>query len=271
MVSGGLFIETNKQDPDDAPPTDRLCDPNSIIYMLSMMLCFHAWYHYGAPYNAKTDVDVMSMQNSISEMLKHVKLAAPRSDKSGWNIQKFHDILHIPRDIRMYSSPMNYDASTSENNLKFFAKMPGEHTQKGTKMHIAQTCIRLRETDLMMKAISAYKHSYPSHFPAIVTQSKTVNGPVPNDQDAIASVLVGGPHFTVTMSPVDGQSQVKSHQGLKARTEREVHPVLIKYFVKLATATRTDFFGQNMFELYTEYKRDNRIIRAHPNYNSFGE
>ena len=84
---------------------------------------------------------------------------------------------------------------------------------------VLQTCIRLHETDLMMKAISAYKHSYPSHFPAIVTQSETVNGPVPNVQNAIASVLVGGPHFTVTMSPVDGQSQVKTHQGLKARTE----------------------------------------------------
>jgi len=216
---GDLFIETDQENPYDAPPTDRLCDPNSIIYMLSMMLCFHAWYHYGAPYNAKTDVDVMSMRISISEMLKHVKLAAPRTDKSGWNIQKFHNILHIPRDIQMYGSPMNYDASTSKNNLKFFAKQPGEHTQKGTKMHIAQTCIRLRETDLMMKAISTYRHSYPTHFPAIVKESEKVNGPIPNNESAIKSVLVGGPHFTITVSPVDGQSQVKTHQGLKSRTK----------------------------------------------------
>jgi len=166
---------------------------------------------------------------------------------------------------------MNYDASTSENNLKFFAKMPGEHTQKGTKMQIVQTCIRLRETDLMMKAISTYKHSYPSHFKSSMTQNESISGPVPNDHDAVVSVLVGSPHFTVTVSPVDGQSQVKRHQGLKARTEREVHPILIKFLVKLATTPGTDFFGQNIFEIYTEYKRNHRIIWAHPNYNSFGE
>ncbi len=31
------------------------------------------------------------------------------------------------------------------------------------------------------------------------------------------------------------------------------------------------FFGESVFEVYTEYKRVGIIFHAHPNYNSFGE
>ena len=43
---------------------------------------------------------------------------------------KFHDMLHIVRDIENFGSPNNVDAASNENNLIDFAKKPGERAHK---------------------------------------------------------------------------------------------------------------------------------------------
>jgi len=47
-----------------------------------------------------------------------IKTYAPCQDKNGWKLQKFHDMLHIVRDIENFGSPNNVDAAPNENNLK---------------------------------------------------------------------------------------------------------------------------------------------------------
>ncbi len=51
------------------------------------------------------------MQKAIRIMMRHIKKFAPRKDKNGWHLQKFHDLLHIVRDIETYGSPNNIDAA----------------------------------------------------------------------------------------------------------------------------------------------------------------
>jgi len=59
-----------------------------------------------------------------------------QNDKNGWKLQKFHDMLHIVRDIENYGSPNNVDAAPNENNLIDFAKRPGKRAHKKEKFCI---------------------------------------------------------------------------------------------------------------------------------------
>jgi len=63
-------------------------------------------------------------------MMRQIKKFAPRKDKNGWHLQKFHDLLHIVRDIENYGSPNNIDAASNENNLIDFTKDQAEELIK---------------------------------------------------------------------------------------------------------------------------------------------
>jgi len=63
-------------------------------------------------------------------MLQTVKEKIPRNIRNGWKLQKFHDILHVSRDLFMFGSPQNWDASPGEHNLIDFVKHPARRTQK---------------------------------------------------------------------------------------------------------------------------------------------
>ena len=62
--------------------------------------------------------------------MEQIKNFAPRKDKDGWHLQKFHDLLHIVRDIENYGSPNNIDAAPNENNLIAFVKRPDRRAHK---------------------------------------------------------------------------------------------------------------------------------------------
>jgi len=109
---------------------ESLCEPTKMLYMLELMLAFHAWYKRGHPFCLKTKQDKEDVLNAIRTMMKEILENAPRDDKNGWKLQKFHDMLHIVRDIENYGSPNNVDAAPNENNLIDFAKRPGKRAHK---------------------------------------------------------------------------------------------------------------------------------------------
>jgi len=55
------------------------------------------------------------------------------------------------------------------------------------------------------------------------------------------------------------------------RIRRQTHPILLRFLNEQFKDNNSLFFGESVFEVYTEYKRDGIIFHAHPNYNSFGE
>jgi len=55
-------------------------------------------------------------------MLETVKDKVPQNICNGWKLQKFHDLLHVSRDMHMFGNPQNWDASPGEHNLIDFAK-----------------------------------------------------------------------------------------------------------------------------------------------------
>ena len=90
-------------------------------------------------------------------MMEQIKKYAPRKDKNGWRLQKFHDLLHVVRDIENFGSPNNIDAAPNENNLIDFAKRPGRRAHKKREVFVSQVSKRLRESDLIRKAHYAIK------------------------------------------------------------------------------------------------------------------
>jgi len=104
--------------------------PMDVLYILEMMLSFHAWYKCGGPYNCGTDDGRNEIQKCISTMLSSILKEIPRSENNGWKIQKFHDMLHVSRDMYQFGNPQNWDASPGEHNLIYLAKRPARRTQK---------------------------------------------------------------------------------------------------------------------------------------------
>ena len=105
-------------------------DVHNQLYILEMMLCFHAWYKCRGPYAIGKKNGLDCIDNAIRVMLESIKNYIPRTVKNGWKLQKFHDIVHITRDMQMFGCPQNWDASPGEHNLIDFAKRPARRTQK---------------------------------------------------------------------------------------------------------------------------------------------
>jgi len=66
-------------------------------------------------FSLKTCKDKEKVMNAIHIMIWHIKTYAPHQDRNGWHLQKFHDLLHIVRDIENYGSPNNVDADAAPN------------------------------------------------------------------------------------------------------------------------------------------------------------
>jgi len=115
-------IDIGEDDEEEIVVADSLCQPKNMLQMLDLLLAFHAWYQRGHPFSLQDDKEKFEMQQAIRIMMNQIKKFAPRKDKNGWHLQKFHDLLHIVRDIENYGSPNNIDAAPNENNLIDFAK-----------------------------------------------------------------------------------------------------------------------------------------------------
>ena len=63
-----------KNIPDDDGTQNRSAlDPYDILYVLEILLSFHAWYKCGGPYNCGNSVEQHKIHKAISEMLETVK------------------------------------------------------------------------------------------------------------------------------------------------------------------------------------------------------
>jgi hypothetical protein len=149
------------------PPTDdrhkdqenkedllRKCSYNDFIELTEALLCFHAFYKVS---NAQVFddgvMDVARIDASIRRMMSMVKLYMPRKIGHRWNIQKFHDMLHIADDMRRYGSPKNFDAGFLESSLRFWAKFFAFSSQKrGYNTFVKQVAERIHEYQSLLKA-----------------------------------------------------------------------------------------------------------------------
>jgi len=63
-----------------------------------------------------------TIDEGIHCMLNEIKKYISCNVSNGWKLQKFHDMLHISRDMKMFGCPQNWDTSPGVHNLIDFAK-----------------------------------------------------------------------------------------------------------------------------------------------------
>lgn len=109
-----------------------------VVEVFEEILMFHAFATNGR--NPRLEVGNGNIFNwdSTKEMILRVRIGHlqkliqetfPRRAGSGWATQKFHELLHIPRNITMFGFPYQYIADWGERMLKFFGKNPSKTSQ----------------------------------------------------------------------------------------------------------------------------------------------
>lgn len=129
-----------------------ILSPDDFLEVLEAMMCFHAWYKVGFPYNMD-NYSKKQYNASICKMLDLVKTRLPRQKGNGWKLQKFHEIKHCVRDMMEFGCPANYDTGPCENALIHFAKKPSKTAQKrGHDTFVRQLASNLSEREAILKA-----------------------------------------------------------------------------------------------------------------------
>ena len=165
-------------------------------------------------------------------MMSEIKQNAPREDKNGWRLQKFHNLLHVVRDIDNYGSPNNVDAAPNENNLVDFAKKPGRRSHKKKEVFVSQVSKRLRESDLIRKGYNALMRTLENKNCGLEEVDEENTGVVDMDIDveeddiddnAIESKLSVSPLFCVHLEKLYNQGMVECLAEKSVRIRGELH------------------------------------------------
>jgi len=196
-------------------------DVNNQLYILEMILSFHAWYKCGSPYLVGEKEDVLVVDHAIRSMLASIKKYIPRNEKNKWKLQKFHDILHVLRDMHMFGCPQNWDASPGEHNLIEFAKRPARRTQKRHSCFMEQVAQRLHEASCINKARNSIMLLDPFQAMNVVTDPSNVD-------NNIESELIG--HYFATIWANDNCTVEYRKWRSKTSARTELHPLVIHWF-----------------------------------------
>lgn len=251
-----------------------------VVELLERVLAFHAFYKRGAPYKWSTpNEDESRIRLMIRQMLHMIVVLFPRTEGMGWHIQKFHELLHMPSDMRQYGCPQNYDTGPPESSLIVFAKIPAKTAAKsGFEIFSETVALRLYESQCfarMMRTESSYDELANSYNKKHRLDLGDVDSDATISSEAtpttapgkLWSELVGKPKFEFFL---DDNGIVQSKWLGKQKHKRlvEIHPVVIKFILNRF------FLGENChhskIEGFTEYVRNGVRFRAHPNYQSIG-
>jgi len=236
----------------DEESPDHKCSRVNFIECLEAILCFHAWYKVGAPYNrGVNNSNFAEWDKSIRHLLDMIQSAFPRVAGYKWNLQKLHEMLHLIGDIRKHGPPMNYDASTGESGLRSWAKDPGATSQKqGPETFTQQVAMRIWESSLMRK-MNTEVFRY--------TRKNIVPPPT-----APLTCLVGKPKYVIETN--NGTARCEWLGKLQQILLPQVHPIVIATFARWFQN-----IGACRICCWTELIINGQRMRAHPNYQSKGE
>jgi hypothetical protein len=241
-----------------------VCKYRDFIQVIESLLSFHAWYKSDKPIpwdaNARSTI-----HSSIKEMLKMVKRVLPRSDGHSWNLQKFHELLHVPHDVENFGSPKNFDTGIMENRLIHVGKHNSKNTQKrGPAIFTQQLGLRIAEQQAFQKTkrcLNIVDHN-----------TKDVDS---SDDDSETSELTEARQFRdekqqTKTSKVLPCYQLTLHNGRLlvrwcTKTKRDISVVILSGLRKVMTTNRL-----STLDVFTEIKHDGMLYRAHPNYRGGG-
>ena len=218
-----------------------ICTSHQLVDLLEQLLLFHAWYKYGL-YHGRDARSQRSASQAVRRLLAKIKAYMPRQIGYGWKLQKFHELLHLLRDIVEWGSADNYDASHGERGLRTWAKAPASTSQKRGKTFMGQVVSRVHERSCFTKA----QH---------VMTSEIVKNPHAQTPDKLG--LVGNRKYIMRHSRHGAYAIWMTD----ANNGPYIHPLIIEWFSKSWPA------GEETIRCWTEYYQPNGdMLRAHPNF-----
>ena len=170
-------------------------------------------------------------------MLQTVKDKVPQNICNGWKLQKFHDLLHVSRDMQMFGNPQNWDASPGEHNLIDFAKCPARRTQKHHSTFMLQVTDYLQKNAVLEKA-SAYLSMSSSKFGDESRNSEPVTG------------IVGKPYASIVLENNWHKLVINN----KTKHLAYIHPFLVDWIMEEFNDEESPFHICEMVECFYEYK-----------------
>jgi hypothetical protein len=279
---GDVMLDLNAE-----KATETICKPEDFRLVMEMLLSFHAWYKCGMPYARwKQDGMENKVHRSVQLMLLSLKTYLPRTIAQGWKLQKFHDLLHLARNMTLYGSILNFDASNGEHSLIAFVKNVVKTVQRIDQAGCLEQSGQRIETEMSIeKALrlldgGIWSDGYEDEVDEL--------DPDDNDRARYAvgeSELQGHPKYHLLFEETEpaarhrisqGDKRQKAHRNLplvnwygKTKTKglREVHPLVINWFIQ---DRKERGYDASIVNCYTEYKHNGVLFRAHPNYRSKG-
>lgn len=263
----------------------RPCSKTDFTELAEALLCFHAWYKRAElRLNEGGKVNTEAIQASVQKLLAMVRWYTPRKKGNGWKLQKFHDLLHLAKDIERFGPPANFDAGPHESGLRYWAKLPAQTSQmRGYNTFAIQTAMRVYEFQCIAKAL---------HSNDIMSVRDLALDGLERKERAMkqdnGKANVGGTRYRIYRSSPTGTSsnetgvfrQSKAFRKRTAKGSFVVSPV-IEDFLRLRQQA-ADYLGprkvghDEFWELHTELSavfpdENNRVtIRCHPNYQNEG-
>lgn len=271
---------TLTQEDNEMRDVNKIVTSNDFYEVLESLIAFGEWYKHGAPFTWSGH-ERKQVKASIQTLLKMIKERLPRFQGNGWKIQKFHEMLHLPRDMHAFGSPANYDTGPCENALIYFAKMAAKTAQKhGDKVFQEQCALRVYETQLMEKVYRKMKRC--------ITFEDTVCDDACSDGDSIIhgikSQLKNCPWYQFVYK--DGLlRRCGMDKRYTTKAYVDVHPSVVMAlqdymmdgtWIEESWYDSLDEFNISIMDnacqifLYSEYQRNSYVFRAHPNYKSGG-
>ena len=85
---------------------------------------------------------------NIQQLMLSIKKVVTRNSVNGLKLSKFHEMLHVCRDIRLLGPPDGFDGRPGESAHKF-TKLNARKTQRRNNVFESQTCKRIYESEIL--------------------------------------------------------------------------------------------------------------------------
>ena len=244
----------------------------SVLQVMEMMLSFHAWYKSKKPMTW-TETSYEALLTSIRTMIREIKTVIPRTEGNGWNLQKFHELLHIPVDVMNFGSPKNFDTGIYENRLIYVGKKNAKFCQKrGHTVFTQQLAGRIHENQCIEKGkrllLRPDQHKQrsdgDSDDESCISSLSSLNIDGNGGRNAVQPDRGTDRMFPSYLVVLDNEGRAAECRWL-TQTKCTVPIPIIRRFRQYLTQNNARYIAA-----YTEIKWMGRIFRAHPNFQKRG-
>jgi hypothetical protein len=259
------FMETHDLD-------EPRCSTKNFVQLAEMLLCFHAFYKRGRLWKTNDKDAPKQLDSALRRMMLQLTSTLNRGEGTmNWNIQKVHEILHLPMQMCEYGSASNYDAGIGESGLKHWAKRPARRALKGSiEVFTSSTACRVHEGLVIAKAANCLGLS-SSNKRNVHNVSSLAFSSIHN-WEGKAGNHVGKPKYIIKVDRYeDEMDPFFVAEWLTSEKSETLPDAILEIFFEEYFQNRSAQEIMPNILGYTEYALPSGdIIRSHPNYGGKG-